>query len=51
MFYIAEEGENQETKIMSFVHLFVDIYEMRKRNFDEKLKDVITGNDKRRKYL
>lgn len=50
-FYIAGEKEGENIKFISFNHLFFDVYGMRKRNFDERMKNVFTGNEKAKKYL
>ena len=50
-FYVAGEEENEKTKFVSFNHLFIDVYGMRKRNFDERTKNVFTGNEKAKKYI
>lgn len=50
-FYVAGEEENEKAKFVSFNHLFIDVYGMRKRNFDERMKNVFTGNEKAKKYI
>ena len=50
-FFVAGEAEGEKTRFVSFNHLFIDVYEMKKRNFDERMKNVFTGNEKAKKYL